>query len=270
MNESAQSRFVTSSDGTRVAVYESGEGPVLALVYGALMEQTGWARQAPPLQPGRRLLTYDRRGRGVSGDQPAYAVEREVDDLEAVLRSIDGPFDVFAHSSGALLALMAAERVTPRRMVLYEPPQAGIRDPQLTAELAGEIDALVKAGDRDAALRLFMRHGMTLSESEVERLRAGPRWAEQLGYVHTSWYDVTVTRTYAFDRAKLARLTMPVLLLVGGESPSWMRRGVAEFAAALPNSRLAELPGQGHNAIFGAPEMVAREVNAFLASNLDV
>jgi len=252
-------------DGIEIVGAAQGEGPALAFIYGAMMEQAGWSRLLPYLQPGRTLYTYDRRGRGNSGDAPSYAVDREVDDLIAFVEAIPQPRDLFGHSSGALLALHAMERgLRVRRLVLYEPPLAAVRVPVLNADLPERLDALVAQGDRDGALDLFFRDGMDQLAENVQRLRDGPRWQDQLRYVQTGAYDVRITRTYVLHPELLAQIDVPVLFLYGSESPDWMRQGVETFAQALPHSRLEVLRGEGHNAQFTAPDVLAAAVNAFL------
>src|SRR6188768_831806 len=146
---------VTSPDGVRIVGAATGDGPGLLLAYGAMMEQHAWSRLMAQL-PGRTLYTYDRRGRGESTNRPGYDVQWEVDDLTAFLDALPQPLDVFGHSSGALLVLQAAMReARMRRLVLYEPPLAGVREPQLSAELPGRLLDLVERGERDEALAQF-------------------------------------------------------------------------------------------------------------------
>jgi pimeloyl-ACP methyl ester carboxylesterase len=252
-------------DGVEIVGAAQGEGSALAFVYGAMMEQVGWERLLPHLQLGHTLYTYDRRGRGESGDAPAYAVKREVDDLIAFVESMPQPRDLFGHSSGALLALYAVERgLRVRRLVLYEPPLAYMRQPRLRSDLPGELDALIARGERDAALDLFFREGMDQLAEAVQRLCDGPRWQDQLRYVQTGAYDVRITSTYVLRPERLAQIDVPVLFLYGSESPGWMRQGVEAFAQTMPRSRLEVLRGQGHNAQFTAPEVLATAINAFL------
>jgi len=256
---------LTAPDGVEIVGAAQGEGPSLALVYGAMMEQTGWARLLPYLQPGRAVFTYDRRGRGESGDAPEYAVEREVDDLIAFVEALPGPRDLFGHSSGALLALHAMQQgLRVRRLVLYEPPLASVRQPRLRLDLPAELDALLARGDRDGALELFFRDGMSQLAADVQRLRDGPRWQDQVRYVQTGAYDVRITRTFVLEPDRLSEIGVPVLFLCGSESPAWMRQGVEIFARAVPGSRLEVLQGEGHNAQFAAPDVLAEAVNRFL------
>ncbi len=256
---------VTAPDGIEIVGSARGEGPGLALVYGAMMEQAGWERLLPFLQAGRTLYTYDRRGRGESTDAPVYAVAREVDDLIAFVEVMPRPRDLFAHSSGALLALNAIERgLEVRRLVLYEPPMAAVRTPLLGLDLPDRIDALVALGDRDGALDLFFHEGMDQLAMDVQRLRDGPRWQDQMRYVQTGSYDVRITRTYEVRQERLDLLDVAALFLLGTLSPAWMQEGVRRFAALVPGSRLELLDGQGHNAQFQAPDVLAAAINSFL------
>ena len=257
-------------DGVEIAGAASGQGPGLLFVYGAMMEQTGWSRLAAHLQDGRTLYTYDRRGRGESPEplRPVseYDVQTEVDDLLTFAGALPQPLDVFGHSSGALLVLHAAvQGLQARRLVLYEPVLPAVREPKVPADLPPRILTHVAAGDRDAAMEAFMRDGMWLSEPDIERARGSERWRDQLRYVHTAAYDVTIARTYELEPERLARLRMPVLLLAGSESPAWLREGVQRFAEALPDSRVEVIEGQGHNAQFSAPDRLGDHVRSFLA-----
>jgi pimeloyl-ACP methyl ester carboxylesterase len=264
VNEESRRIEVSSQDGVRIVGAATGDGPGLLLVYGAMMEQHAWSRLMAQL-PGRTLYTYDRRGRGESTNRPGYDVQWEVDDLIAFASALPQPLDVFAHSSGALLALHASTRGLPiRRLVLYEPPLASVREPQLAEELPGQLLDLVERGERDEALAQFYEHGMWLAQEDIARLRQGPRWAEQTRYAETGAYDVTITRSFPFEPEALAKLTMPALLIYGDQSPDWMQEGVRRFAKALPSSTLEVLEGQGHNAQFTDPALLGLRVTAFL------
>ncbi len=255
---------VTAPDGVEIVGAARGDGPALALVYGAMMDKSGWTRLLPGLT-GRTLFTYDRRGRGESGDSPNYAIETEVADLTAFVESIPEPRDLFGHSSGALLALLALEQgLRVRRLVLYEPPLIFLREPRLDTGLPGELEALLARGDRDAALERFLRVSMSQSDEDVRRLREGSRWPEQLGYIHTAPYDLRISLGFWLNSERLSQIDLPVLFLCGSESLSWMRRGVETLAEAVPGSRFELLEGQRHNAQFSAPDVLAEALNRFL------
>jgi pimeloyl-ACP methyl ester carboxylesterase len=230
-----------------------------------MMEQTGWARLLPYLQSEHTVYTYDRRGRGESEDAPQYAVEREVEDLLAFTSVLPQPLDVFAHSSGALLALNAVMQGLPlRRLVLYEPLLVSVRWDETELNLPEQISELIQAGDREAALELFLRDGMEVPLEDVERIRGSDRWYSQLGYIETSVYDSEIARQFVLDAERLASIKPSTLLLAGSESPSWIKEGVLRFAEAIPGSRAEVLDGQGHNAQFTAPDLLAAAIRRFL------
>jgi pimeloyl-ACP methyl ester carboxylesterase len=263
LSESKRMRAV-APDGVEIVGAVTGEGPALLLVYGAMMEQTGWERLLPHL-PGHAVYTYDRRGRGESGNTREYSVRREVDDLQAFAALVPRPFDVFAHSSGVLLALHAVmQGLDPRRMVLYEPPIASTREPPLPPDLGARILDLAGAGDRDGALEAFMREGMWFTAEDVARLRASPRWQDQLRYAETGAYDVILHATFELRRDALTKIAVPMLMLMGAESPPWMQEGVRRLAALLPDCPLEPLAGQDHNPQFTAPDVLSKRIVEYL------
>lgn len=254
-----------SRDGTEIAFARSGSGPPLVLVHGALSDHTAWNAIVPLLAPDFTVYAIDRRGRGGSGDTAPYAVEREVEDIAAVLERIGEPAHLLARSSGGVLALHVA-RHGPllRRLALYEP--AVIIDgqrPRPSADLADRLDALVRAGDREAAVRTFMREGPGRSDAEIDRMAATPQWAARAALAHTAAYDARVGE-YVLDPVSLGAIDTPTLVMLGGASPGWMRAGVEAVAAALSDSRMVVIPGQEHFAIYTAPDLVARAVARFL------
>ncbi len=259
---------VRSADGTCIAFRRRGSGPPLLFVHGALSDQTIWDGVASRLRARRATYAIDRRGRGASGDAPSYAVEREVEDIFAVARAAKGPVDLFGHSSGAILCLMAAEEgIAVRRLILYEPPIFSER-PETPSERMERTAALVARGDGEAAALSFLRERAELPEPEVARLRSSGRWPALVAIAHTLVYDTRIGAEYRLDpgrRERLAALDVPTLLLLGGESAPRYGAGLDQLATLLPESRLALLPGQRHNAMFTAPKLLAREIEVFLA-----
>ena len=151
-------KTVQSRDGTTIAFVRSGSGPSLILIVGALSDHTAAAAFSPHLESHFTVYSYDRRGRGESGNTQPYTVEREMEDLAALVDDIGEPVFLFGHSSGAILALEAALGGVPvQRLVLYEPPFTidGQR-PWLAPDLAGRLQELLVANDREAAVRLFL------------------------------------------------------------------------------------------------------------------
>ncbi len=262
---------VQSSDGTPIAFQRSGSGPPLVLAHAATVDHRSWARVAPLLARHFTVYALDRRGRGASGDAPLHAVEREVDDICAVLDAAGEPAYLLGHSSGAILALEAAlRRPGLRGLAIYEPPliAAGQRL-RPAAGLAERLQRLVAAGEHEVALRAFLHEGPGLTEAEIDRMAAGPNWAASVALAHTTPYDARIVDGYMPDWRRLRVFQPPALLLVGEASPGWMRAGAGALAAAMPCSRIAVLRGQKHFAIFTAPELFAQAVVSFLAPDDD-
>jgi pimeloyl-ACP methyl ester carboxylesterase len=255
---------VTSADGTRIGFERSGEGPPLVLVHGTSADRTRWASIAPALEERFTLYAVDRRGRGLSPDTQPWAIEREFEDVAAVVASIDGPVDLLGHSYGALCAMEGA-LLAPnvRRIVLYEPPLA-TDVPFYEDDPRERLQAMIDGGDLDGALATFLLEVAGLSAGELEAMRASPSWAARLTVVHT------VPREFAdgdhvLDPRRFQRLTVPVLLLAGDQSSPALLAATRAAHEALPNSRVTVMPGQGHVAVTTAPELFSRLVLEFLS-----
>jgi pimeloyl-ACP methyl ester carboxylesterase len=255
-----------STDGVELACYRCGDGPALVLEPGALCDHTCWWPIWPFLSPRFTLIAFDRRGRGTSDSAADMSIEREVEDLCAVIESAGAPCYIFGHSSGALLALYAAMAGAPlRSMMLYEPPAtAGGQRPAGVDDLGGELQRLVAIGDRAGAVRAFLRSTAALSDADLARLEAEPRWQSQVAMAPTLAVDLSISSGFEIDPQKLGRLRQPALLMYGESSPDWVTAPAKAIAAALPNSRLVSIPGQGHNAIFSGPAAVAGAMTEFL------
>ncbi|HET9140603.1 alpha/beta hydrolase [Actinophytocola sp.] len=255
--------FVTSADGTRIAFEISGTGPPVVLLGGAGYGARAWAAVAGLLAPHRTVYAVDRRGRGVSGAAtPEYHTAHELDDVHAVLARIGEPVELFGHSSGGLLALrVALAGVAPvRALTLYEPPirvPGGAGGPPGTTE---RLIELVTAGEREAALTLFMMASVGLDERLVTAARRSAFWPNAITMAHTLPYDTRLHEESGL--AGLDRLDLPTLLLLGDRSDERMRTGVTAMAATMPRCALATLPGQGHNALREAPDLLVERVLA--------
>lgn len=255
-------RHVTSSDGTAIGYYTSGDGPPLVLVHGTTGAHWSFTYLLPELVGRFTVYALDRRGRGESGDSAEYAIEREFEDVARVVDSLERPAIVFGHSFGATVALGAALLAgNVRGLVLYE------GSPGLAAVEEGDLDrieALVSGGEREEAmvesLRLF-----GLTHEEVEQIRAAPTWPARIAAAHTIVREVRAEEAYEVEPEGFRELAVPALLLLGGESPDWAREGTERVRAALPDARVAVLPGQGHAATMTAPGLVAEEIARFLS-----
>src|SRR6187431_702122 len=259
---------VTSTDGTLIRSQRYGSGRPLMLVSGALFPSERWRTIMPLISSERCVVVVDRRGRGQSGNGQAYSPEREVEDLLAVVDGLGGPVDLLGHSSGAILALMLAQR-TPsnlKRLIVYEPPVFFQAPDHIEGDLPERLERLLGSGQSEAAVETFLREGPRVAEAELRALRASPAWKPLVrGLAHTVPYDAHVQRAFPLDLGELSRVRIRTLMLLGAASPPRMRIGAETIAARLPNATLTELEGQQHIAMLSAPALFAEAVNAFLA-----
>lgn len=245
-------QHVSSADGTRIAFEELGQGPAVVLVGGAFCDRRARVSGLPlarALAPGLRVLVYDRRGRGDSTDTPPYAVERELEDLAAVLTAAGGRAHVYGHSSGAILALEAALLGLPiAKLSLYEPPLVlgGTRE-RMPADLPEQLDRLIAEGKRTEVTELFLTRGVGLPPSVVEQRKQGAGWASLEALAHTLSYDARLTADPDGILARAARLTNPTALFAGGKSQPWMRSAAESLARVVPGIHFATLPDQSHD-----------------------
>lgn len=239
--------IVKSADGTKIAYDRVGDGPVLIVSVGAFCTRQTFVA---PEELRRRftVVTYDRRGRGDSGDVHPFAPEREYDDLAAVAAAAgpEAPF-VFGHSSGAAIALRAAAAgVSLAAVAAYEAPFLNEDTPRSAIDPAEHIDALVRTGRRSEAVKFWMSEVVRMPAEMIAQLDGAP-WAKALEpLTPTLPHDLAVTAG-GVPAAELANITTPVLILGGANSPAWFRRSVTEQAAATPGARLQIIDGYEHN-----------------------
>jgi pimeloyl-ACP methyl ester carboxylesterase len=255
----------TSTDRTTIAYQRSGDGPPLVLVHGTAADHRRWAPVLPAFEQQFTVCAIDRRGRGGSGDATTYAVEREFDDLAAVVDSLGEPVHLLGHSYGALCALEAALRARAvRSLMLYEPGIEVAGEEIYPSVTIDRLEALLAAGDRDAVVTTTMHEVAGLSPQVVEQLRAQPAWQARVAAAHTIPRELRAVKAYQFAPARFRDLRVPTLLLVGGASPAAFRTTVQAVDAALPDSRLVVLPGQGHAAMDTATDLFTTEVHRFV------
>ena len=265
---------VTSADGTRIAYDRTGSGDPLVLIGGAFSYRRypGQVKLAELLAAHFTVYSYDRRGRGDSGDTAPYAVDREIEDLAAVIEAAGGQAHVWGLSSGAMLALRSAVAGLPiRRMAVQEPPlvvQPGDRRPP--ADLGQRVAELVKAGRRGDAVRCFMVDGMGAPSFVPRLLRLMPgAWRQLTAVAHTLPYDIQLVNGYQAGRplpaGQWAAVTIPVLVMCGAgkESPAWFRHAATAVAGALPDGQLTVRHGLGHTKKLDA-KAIASTLTEFL------
>jgi pimeloyl-ACP methyl ester carboxylesterase len=240
---------VTSKDGTSIAFDQSGQGSPIILVDGAMC-----SRSFGPMTPLSKLLaphftvfTYDRRGRGESSDTAPYAVAREVEDIEALIKQAGGSAFVYGISSGAALAIEAAARGLPiEKLALYEPPFVSDSRPDLPKDHVKALTELTSSGRRGDAVEYFMTQMVGMPAEFVAPMRQAPMWPGLEAVAHTLAYDASIMGDYSVPTRRLGSVAIPTLVMDGGESPAQLRNAVQAVANAIPNAQRRTLPGQTH------------------------
>jgi pimeloyl-ACP methyl ester carboxylesterase len=243
---------VLSKDGTPIAFDQSGQGPALILVTGALTTRADWSSLAAHLAPHFRVFAYDRRGRGESGDTAPYAVEREVEDIEALISEAGGSAFVFGHSSGGALALEAAlqlgaEKV--KKLAIYEVPYNDDREAKLAwRAYIQQLTELLAAHRRGDAVALFMQY-VGMPAEQIEGLRHSPAWSSLEAIAPTLAYDhaAILGEDVSVPIERAARVCVPTLIMNGGASYPFMYETARALSQAIPHAQLRTLEGQDHS-----------------------
>jgi pimeloyl-ACP methyl ester carboxylesterase len=261
-------KTVTSADGTAIAFDQLGAGPPLIMVVGAFNTRSTTAPLAAALQDRFTVLNYDRRGRGDSGDTPPYAVEREIEDLDALITEAGGSGAVFGYSSGANLALKAAAHgLAITQLALYEPPFVVDESrPRPPADLAEQIAGLIAAGRRGEAVELFQTKAIGMPEPVVAQLRQAPFRPGLEAIAHTLVYDATIIGDLSLPAELIASIDAPALVIAGEKSPPLMRDAARAVADTLPNGRFRTLTDQTHDI---SPEATAGAVEELLGEKVE-
>lgn len=276
MNTTVES--VTSADGTRIALERVGDGAPVILIGGAFNDRSTVAALAATLAPDFTAITYDRRGRGDSGNNDrGFDVNREFDDLASVIEwAIEisaasaagraaGGVSVFGHSSGGVLAIGAALRGLPiGALAVYEPsyiPASARTKPG--SDLYQRLVQLIGQDRRDDAVTLFQTEAVGLPAAMVEGMRSSDFWGWFTGLAHTLPYDVALHGDYEVPAARLGALRIPVLAVDGGQSPEWIRTATRNVADAVPDGRYLTLDGQDHG-VLHHPEALHPALSGFL------
>jgi pimeloyl-ACP methyl ester carboxylesterase len=239
---------VTSADGTDIAIDRTGSGPPVILVCGGSVDRMSNAGLAEQLAPHFTVLNYDRRGRGDSGDTPPYAVQREIEDIDAVVGAAGGSAFLYGTSSGAALAMEAAislDGIT--RLALWEPPFLPEGVPKPPADTAQTFTDLVEAGRRGDAVEFFMAKVVGLPPEFVQGARQAPFWAQTEALAHTLAYDATVMGDYSIPTDRASSVKVPTIVIAGGADFPWMPETAQTLAAAMPDGQYRRLEGQGHD-----------------------
>lgn len=247
---------VTSSDGTSIGYERRGDGPPLILLHGGSATRESLDALRANLEEDFTVVLPDRRGRGDSGDNEAYGLEREVADVAALADAVDGDPSVFGHSFGGLVALAAASEVAIDRLILYEP--ALLVGEHRGADLADRMQERLEAGERRAALRLFVEES-----GDVSNVEALPWWPEEANF---DLVETVVRENRAVETFELVAepdVDVPTLLLTGERGPEHLRDATFALHERLSKGRLVEFDDVGHMAPQSAPDRVADAMRSF-------
>lgn len=248
-----QTQTTTSADGTTIAYQACGTGPAVVIVGGATNLKEQWAELAQALgEAGFTGVTYDRRGRGESGDTTPYAVQREVEDLGAVVAAVGGSAGVHTISSGGALAYHAVAAGLPiTSMSAFETPYRVAGAPAPPADYTEHLQALYDADRPADMLEYFMTAGVGQPQEVVDQMKQAPFWEAMVPLGRTVLYDGLCLGDSRLPADLLARVTIPVLSLGSAGSPDWLRDAAKAAAAALPNGAYVEVEGEFHQAPTG-------------------
>lgn len=244
-----------SKDGTSIAYDRQGQGPAVVLVGGGITDRSENAPLAAEMAAHFTVYNYDRRGRGLSGDAPRYAVQREIEDLAALLAAAGGSAHLFGVSSGGALLLEAAAAGLPgiNRLAVYEVPYDLADDwPHLWRDYVGQLETALAENRRGDAFELFMRVAGS-SDEEITGARNSPMWPGLEAIAHTLAYDAACLGTGQPPTARFAHITLPTLVATGGNrtpgSARWIRAldpAADAIVASIPDARRQVIAGQSH------------------------
>jgi pimeloyl-ACP methyl ester carboxylesterase len=257
-------KTVISKDGTSIAYDRTGNGPPVILVDGALCSRSfgPMPKLAPILARHFTVFHYDRRGRGESGDTTPYMVEREVEDLAAIINEAGGSARVLGLSSGAALALAAAASgLNIKQLALYEPPfiantKGGHQPP---ADSLARLKQLLSDGRRGDAVKFFMTKMVGAPAFVAVIMRFTPVWKKLKSVAHTLPYDAAIMGDFTVPAKRAASVVAPTLVMGGGKSPAGLRHAVEAVAGAVPHAQRIMLAGQNHNVALKALAPVVQE-----------
>lgn len=246
---------VTAADGTEIVFNRYGDGPPLIALHGSAASGESIQPIVSQLAAEYTVIIPDRRGRGASGDGDDYRLEREGEDLQAIVDAVDGDPVVVAHSFGGLVALAAAPSLAISRLVLYEPAVTVGEgaDPPLSAQ----VQSVVDDDGPTAAMRLFFEAGTGIPD-----VTAMPWWPEQ---IEMGWIDTVIRELKAVEAFELPALEFktPTLLLTGEHGPDHLAEGVRAVDDAHAKTRHVEIDGVGHLGLLSEPERLAELVTTF-------
>jgi pimeloyl-ACP methyl ester carboxylesterase len=253
---------ITSRDSTPIAYEQAGSGPAVILVGGAFCDRSFAGPLAALLQQDFTVISYDRRGRGDSGDTLPYHVDREVEDLVALIDVAGGSAHLYGVSSGAMLALETAlQGHSVRALALVEPPYQVDESQPRVPHLADQYTELCASGRPGEAVALFMTKAVGQPQEAVDQIRNTPMWPGLEAMAPTLAYDAMIVGDGILPADRVASVTAPTLMIESTDSPQWLRKATSALADALPNAEHRALAGQFHQP---DPALQAAEIKRFL------
>ena len=241
---------VRSADGTSIAFERRGRGPAVILV-DAAGGFRGFGPMGPladVLAPQFTVFTYDRRGRGESGDTPPYAIEREIEDIEVMLEVAGGSANLYGTSSGAALALQATAVGLPvTKLALWEPPYILDENARPPKDQIEQYETMVAEGRRGDAAEYFMTKVVGMPPEFAAQARTEPWWPNQEALAHTLAYDARIMGDYSLPTDQAASVKVPTIVIAGGADMPFMRETAQALADAIPDGQVRLLDGQGHD-----------------------
>jgi pimeloyl-ACP methyl ester carboxylesterase len=260
---------VRSADGTPIAYDQSGHGPLLIMVGGAMTARRSGTRPqlAGLLADHGTVIDYDRRGRGDSGDTQPYTPRREIEDIEALIDAAGPAACLYGHSSGGCLALDAAAQLGPKvsKLAIYEAPYND--DPAMARPWVQYLEQLAEAlaaDRRGDAVALFMRY-VGIRAEQIDAMRQSPFWSGLEAIAPTLAYDHAgvIGPDQSVPVKTAAQVEIPALVIHGTASPPFTAETARTLSRVLPNAELRALDGQTHEV---DPAVLAPVLSAFLAT----
>lgn len=253
-------RSVVSPDGTVIGFETLGDGPPLLLVHGGTATLLRWAPVREQLATRYTVYLMDRRGRGLSTDEASsYSLQREAEDIAAVASAAGDDVYAVGHSYGALATIEAALIHRFRRIVLYEPP---MESPGLPVVPPGALARLKALTSPEELLEGFYRDALQLPQAAIDGMKGTEVWAARVGAAFTILRELDEVIAFRAD-ARLAAIEAPVRMLLGTESPGYVRAATANIAAQIPGAGIVALQGQAHQAIDSDPAQFVAAVLGF-------
>jgi pimeloyl-ACP methyl ester carboxylesterase len=251
---------IRSADGTDLGVRVSGRGRPLVLVHGIAGNAERWV-SSEALAEHFTLFALDRRGRGQSGDGAPYRLEREGEDVAAVLERAGSEALLFGHSFGGLVALLAAELVPVERLLVYEPYAPA--EPAPSPSVVTQSYIAMLGGNPEALLDRFFREIVQMPPDDLERVRRTPSWTARVAAAPTIPREMAAVECHRLVLDRLVARKTRVRFLLGERSPPFLREATRRIHGQIPGSDVVPLPGQGHVAMDTAPSLFEQEVRAF-------